>query len=707
MAAPETLQSTPELEQLLQLAGIADSFLDYAGDTVHIPLTHRLRTLQAMGLGLHHAGDVLAQLQDLQTRPYSDPLEPAAVLKAGIASTITLALSPVLQDTDFHWQLLGEDQSVQQGEFNAGSLPQIALLEIGELTVSLRSVSLPVLPAGYFRLQLSQGQQHWESLLIVAPERCHEPDWMQAGRHPGGLSLQLYSLRSARNWGMGDFGDLQELIVQAAQQGLDFIVLNPLHALDLSAPEHCSPYSPMDRRFLNPLYIALDQEAEYVDNSALQQYLAKPALQARLAEMRSAELVDYASVARLKLVVLGKMYRQFCKTQLQPGTSRGQQFRDWCQAQGKSLDAFAGFEAARHRFSLDQTRHSEFHKYLQWLADRQLQNCQKLASEQGMAIGLVRDLAVGGNDRSAEVQLNPGLFCLDARIGAPPDPLAPQGQNWGLPPLDPWQLQRTAFRHFRELLDRNMSHCGALRIDHVMSLMRLWWCPGDDHSGAGAYVHYPVDALFAILRLESQRHGCVVVGEDLGVVPPEIRRHMADSAVISNVLFYFEKYDGVHFKQPAHFPQRALAMIANHDVPTLAAWWNKSDLELRQRIGLFAAVEQLEQAKQSRAAELQQVLYWLRDQALLPEAWQDMNTQRRFDHALCQALLQANGRSAALLVSLQLEDLLLEQSPVNIPGTFGEYPNWRRKLTATVEQLFSQPESRTMLDAFVQARKTS
>ncbi|MEX2129898.1 MAG: 4-alpha-glucanotransferase, partial [Pseudohongiellaceae bacterium] len=474
-----------------------------------------------------------------------------------------------------------------------------------------------------------------------------------------------------------------------------------------SHPEQCSPYSPMDRRFLNPLYIDPCIEPDFCENPEIKNYTGKPAFQKRLAQLRDESLVDYRSVTRLKLVVLGKMYRHFCRTQLESGGERGRAYRSWLAAKGDSLAVFAEFEAARHRFAMDQTRHREFHCYLQWLAENQLESCQQLALQQGMVSGLVRDLAVGGSSKSAEVELNPGLFCLRASIGAPPDPLAPLGQKWGLPPLDPLQLRLSGYHHFIELLGSNMEHCGALRIDHVMSLMRLWWCPADGDSSTGAYVHYPVDELFAILRLESTRRRCVVIGEDLGVVPPEIRRYMTESAVFSNVLFYFEKYDPLHFRHPAHFPRRALAMIANHDVPPLAAWWNKSDLALRQRIGLMESETVMADAVRSRESDLIQILHWLNEQSLLPESWRDFNIHRQFDFSLCHAILQANGRCASQLVSLQLEDLSLEQMPVNIPGTSNEYPNWQRKLPTCTDQLFSAPESRTMLDIFVGARNQS
>jgi 4-alpha-glucanotransferase len=265
-------------------------------------------------------------------------------------------------------------------------------------------------------------------------------------------------------------------------------------------------------------------------------------------------------------------------------------------------------------------------------------------------------------------------------------------------------MEKSGFRHFIELLNNNMNHCGALRIDHVMALFRLWWCPGTDRNGKGAYVHYPVDALFGILRIESQRHKCLVIGEDLGVVPPEMSHLLAESAVLSNALFYFEKYNSVQFTKPEHYPETALTMVANHDVATLKAWWHKSDLALREELGMYSNDQQYPNAIGSRESDLIQVLHWLDEQALLPSSWRHFNIHKPFDIDLCCAIIQALGRCRSLLLSLQLEDLCLAELPVNIPGTSDEYPNWRRKLPLSIDELFENHDATRILNALLISR---
>ncbi|MDP1756982.1 MAG: 4-alpha-glucanotransferase, partial [Pseudohongiella sp.] len=268
---------------------------------------------------------------------------------------------------------------------------------------------------------------------------------------------------------------------------------------------------------------------------------------------------------------------------------------------------------------------------------------------------------------------------------------------WGLPPLSPRQLSEHAYQPFSKLLRSNMSHCGALRIDHVMALMRLWWCPYED-SGHGAYVTYPAADLFAILRLESHRQQCMVIGEDLGIVPEEVKRHLSESGIYSNVLFYFEKSSPCQFRQPQDYPERALAMLANHDVPTLAAWWCSGDLELRFALGLTTDPDVLKAQKQQRQQEKLHMLQLLEAQWLLPaNRFSEDRVDRPVDHDLAAALMRCCSRTRSALVSVQLEDLALLQTPVNIPGTSNEYKNWRRKLPMElIEQLGAEPISRLL-----------
>ena len=427
-------------------------------------------------------------------------------------------------------------------------------------------------------------------------------------------------------------------------------------------------------------------------------------IQSELKALREKENVDYTAVTRLKYDVFNRMFGFFKATEIEQSTPRADAFFRYIEGKGEPGQVFAGDQADKNQFTFEHAHDPLFHFYLQWLAEIQLEACQQLALDSGMAVGLIRDLAVASSSNSAEVKLNPDLFCSRASIGAPPDPLGPQGQNWGLPPMKPTVLVDSGYAHFITLLQNNMSHCGALRIDHIMALMRLWWCPGPGDSSTGAYIYYPVTDLFAILRLESLRQQCVVIGEDLGVVPPEIRERMAHSGILSNALFYFEKYDGVVFKRPEHFAPRCLSMVANHDVPTLTAWWNKTDIALREKIGLLDDKEVLAATIHHRESDLIQVLHWVNNAGLLPAEWLDFNIHRPFDELLCRAIFHTSGRMASQLVSVQIEDLCFAELPVNIPGTCDEYPNWRRKLPMSIDALLQSEPARQMLASLTEGR---
>lgn len=703
------------LEQLLQAHGIAAGYIGYSGDSIQIPLHDRVRILQLKGEDIFtalqiDAAKIADSLTSLQESEWVSPLPPVTILSAG-GGDVRISIPAYQLCKRWHWQIEIEQWSaaleIFSGEFEPENLPEIGFNKIGENAYSARSLSTGMLlegelPVGYHLLSLkcldsaeNAVPETFTMALVMAPSRCYEPAWAVEGKRLWGLSVQLYSLRSMRNWGVGDFTDLQHLIRFSAGQGASFLALNPLHALDTENPLNCSPYSPIDRRRLNVIYIDPEIEPEFGSREAWQKKIkslksAGSTSNTNPAAFLHYELIEYPAVMQLKLEVLTVMYRNFVKLQLQEQTPRGRAFEQFVTQAGKGLLEFAIFEAQRADASVNTcASEPRFYLYTQWLAEQQLAMCQQLAQQQGMRIGLIRDLAVGSTGAGAEVVLSKGLFSELSSIGAPPDPLAPQGQNWGLPPLDPSRLREHAYQHFIELLRANMAHCGALRIDHVMALMRLWWCPRGSHRGDGAYVYYPVDDLFALLRLESRRNSCVVIGEDLGIVPPEVRTYLRTSAIFSNVLFYFEKYDGFHFKRPQHYPLKALAMVANHDVPTLAAWWNISDLDLRYQLNLIASETELNELRELRIAEKEQVLRLLEEQWLLPESWRGDVMDKAFDLSLCLALLQCCARSASQLLTVQLEDFMLLETPVNIPGTSTQYPNWQRKLPVDLNELLS------------------
>jgi 4-alpha-glucanotransferase len=324
-----------------------------------------------------------------------------------------------------------------------------------------------------------------------------------------------------------------------------------------------------------------------------------------------------------------------------------------------------------------------------------------------MSIGLYSDLAVGVSEGSAEIWGNKELYCTDVSVGAPPDVLGPLGQNWGLPPMDPEKLYEQQYQPIIELFNANMRATGALRIDHVMALLRLWWVAKGDDAKEGGYVYYPVDDLLAILALESHRHKSLVIGEDLGTVPDEIKVKLADNGVYSYRVFFFEQAQDGGFFSPKHYPEQSMSTLTTHDMPTLKGYWHCHDLELGKELGLYPTDEILHTLYTSRHKDKQAVLDTLHGHhSVKGEVGRDAN-KVGMSKALSFGLQVHMASGSSALLSLQLEDWLEMDKPVNIPGTFNEYPNWRRKLSHNLHDIFDDSSLNHLAANLTEARQQS
>ena len=316
-----------------------------------------------------------------------------------------------------------------------------------------------------------------------------------------------------------------------------------------------------------------------------------------------------------------------------------------------------------------------------------------------MGIGLYGDYAVGVNVAGSETWSDPRVYRSGAAVGAPPDPLALKGQDWGIPPQDPHALISARYRPFRELIEANMRYYGALRVDHVMSLFRQWWVPAGASAVDGGYVHYPLEDLMSVLALESARNRCLAIGEDLGTVPDEVRAAMAEFGVYHYKVLLFEKESDGRFRSPDRFARRAIAAATTHDLPTLRGWWEGTDLELRDRLQLYPDEETRQRVHSERSLDRERLGAALADAGLGVAL--AAPTGVPFGSALAAAIQRYLAQSASALVVLQLEDLLGMGEPVNVPGTLTEYPNWQRKLTASSSEIFGDE---TVLDLLRQIR---
>jgi (1->4)-alpha-D-glucan 1-alpha-D-glucosylmutase len=543
------------------------------------------------------------------------------------------------------------------------------------------------------------------------PARCHVPAAIRAGRRLWGLTVQLYSLRSQRNWGIGDFTDLAQLVELTAAAGGDVIGLNPLHALFPDNPSHISPYSPSHRGFLNVLYIDVEAVPGFSACETARRRLASADFQARLQALRDTGVVDYVGVARAKFDILRAL---FDHARANSGACLAG-FALWREARGETLERHTLFEALQAHFrAQDETvwgwpawpeeyrdpdspavaafaaEHAtdlDWHAWLQWLADEQLAAVATRASELGMAIGLYRDLAVGASPGGSEVWCWQDVFADGASTGAPPDELNLLGQDWGLPPFVPHRLRDVAYAPFIEVLRANMRHAGALRIDHVMALMRLFWVPRDVPATEGAYVAYPFDDLLGLVARESTQAGCLVIGEDLGTVPPGFRERLFDAGVLSYHPLLFERYPDGQFRLPADMPPQALVAASTHDLPTLAGLWQGVDIEVRTQLHLFPSDELRQRLTTERAWDRGRLLWALKRENLLPAGVdKDPAALPQLTSEVIAAIHAYLARSPAQLMVVQPEDIFGVAEQINVPGTLEhQHPNWQRKLPLSLE----------------------
>jgi 4-alpha-glucanotransferase len=701
------------IETLARLRGIGDAYHDYRGELKYFSSQTKREILRAMGCALDDAAvpaDSPIRAEVGQQRKLLPPLATACSPRLGVEINITAREF----GSALIWSVTLEDGSRHQGAISTADCEEVWRGEVEGSWITRRRFDLPLdLPLGYHELEAKiAGGSAERCQLIVAPQKCYEPPVIADGRRLWGVALQLYTLRSRANWGIGDFHDLETLIRWTASCGAGFIGLNPLHALAPSDPERASPYSASNRQFLNVLYIAVPRVPEFAHCAEAQERLAMPAVAARLARLRSRELVDYRGVADLKLEILELLYRHFREKHLASGSERGRSFRAYLAAQGSMLQLHARFDAldryfratrdsasgwmnwpeefrdvngrAAVRFAAEHPAEVEFYAYLQWLAHEQLLGAQQLAREFGMPIGLYGDYAVGANPSGSETWLDRRSYCLDAEIGAPPDPLALRGQGWGIPPQDPSTMLQERLQGFVRLIRSNMRYYGALRLDHVMSLFRLWWVPGGLAPTEGAYVHYPLQQLLTVVALESVRAECLVVGEDLGVVPDEMRHAMPQFGLFHYKVLLFEK-QGDRFRAPGEYVRSALATVTTHDMPTLRSYWEGRDIELRRRLNLYPSIEIENDIARERDHDRRLLLEALREQGLAP--LHPAGPHEPFSADLAQALHLYLARSSSALATLQIEDLLGMVDPVNVPGTHLEYPNWQRKVSSDLEDM--------------------
>ena len=568
----------------------------------------------------------------------------------------------------------------------------------------------PIEHPGYHRLCLGDG----ELTLAVAPRCCVTVNDIAPIERLWGLAVQLYGLRRAGDGGIGDTTALRALATSARRHGADAIALSPTHSLFPADLSRYGPYSPSSRLFLNPLY------ADPADALGAQRVLAAKAAVCDGEQLEYSSLIDWPAAARAKYALFEQLFADFVVHDLEqtPPTRLATAFNTFVQEGGSHLHEHALFEALHQnwfgtekiwnwsewpsdwrdpasatvaQFASTESRAIQYHAFLQWIADSSFAAAQASARNDGMRIGLIADLAIGMDRGGSHAWARHKDLLLGLSIGAPPDPLGPNGQDWGLTGFSPQALIASGFEPFLATLRAAMRHAGGVRIDHVMGLTRLWLIPHGGSPADGAYLSYPLDDLLRLIALESHRHGAIVIGEDLGTVPDDFRGRMAQVGIAGMDVLWFTR-DRRRFLPPARWRSDAVAMTSTHDLPTIAGWWKGADIDTRETLGLAPDAASDRRQRNSERSVLWRSFKRVGIVKGSPPAPDQTD-------AVVDAAVRMVAKSASSLALVPIEDVLGLTEQPNVPGTIDEHPNWRRRLDAPASTILDMPAAGPRLQA--------
>ncbi|MFT0847748.1 4-alpha-glucanotransferase [Actinomycetaceae bacterium L2_0104] len=705
------MTNPPSRELLCRLAdsfGVSTEYWAYSGQLTSVPDSTLIKVLAAMGADASTETSALEALREVDMLPWREVLPPSTVVQERVAAQVPVHL---VHGATVHVEI----------ELEEGGLFELQQVEDftpprevdGRLT-GQASFSVPDdLPLGYHTIRASielpvdLKPTVTEAALIVVPQRLPSP--AEKGAHGWGAMVQLYSVRSRDSWGLGDTADLKELCSLFGELGGDFVLINPLHAAEPVGHMTPSPYLPVTRRFFNPIYIRPEdiREIGYMPS-------AQRALVSWASEKPKAASLQNGSIDR---DAAWEAKRQALEVIFNEGRSPARQraFDRFRQDEGQGLEDFAFWCALREKYGEEfppelqcpTTPHAanerrkladriDFYAWMQWIIDRQLAGVQRSAIEAGMPLGIFHDLAVGVHSNGSDTWSIPEAFAAGVTVGAPPDMYNQRGQNWSQPPWRPDSLRRMAYAPLRDMARTVLRHAGALRLDHVMGLFRLWWIPAGASPAEGAYVRFDHEAMVGVLMLEAQRVGAVVVGEDLGNVEPWVRDYLNERGILGTSVLWFEQNGDGQFKRPEEFRRKSLVTVDTHDLPPLAGYLAGEHVDLRERLGMLA--EPVEQVRAEAAQERRRLTDRLRDYGLVG----DDPTERE----IIEAMHCYIAKTPAEMLAIALVDAVGERKAQNVPGTDEEYVNWRVPLTdgsenpVLVEDLATNPRLLSLLEKF-------
>ncbi|RQN40619.1 4-alpha-glucanotransferase [Paraburkholderia tropica] len=716
-----TARRSDTLEALARRAGFEVEWSDAHGVMQRVPDSTLAALLECAGLPCANATQLRHSTSLLNAEQSTRRLPP--LITAEYESAIELPPSAVRSGS--HYRIDLENGEHIEGRF---TMPK------GE-----PALLAPLSEPGYHTLTVND---HRLTIAVAPPHCWRVGDAWRAHRGAGarvpplwGVAAQLYGLRRHGDGGIGDFSALATLATQSAQRGAQAVAVSPTHAMFSAEPGHFSPYAPSSRLWLNVAHI--DPAAVFGAQAAHDAIVAAHAEDA-WRELEALPQIDWPRAQPLKLKMLRALFDRFDADERNSGSPRAAAFDAFCARGGQALDDHARFEALqaamlsgpeglRHwrdwpetlrdprsaavaTFATEHRREVDFHRFLQWLAAEGLARAQREAREAGMSIGLVADLAVGCDGAGSHAWSLPQDMLQRVSVGAPPDIFNQAGQSWGLTTFSPRAMHNTGFRAFIDMLRAAFAHAGGVRIDHILGLRRLWLVPEGESAKHGAYLRYPFDDLVRLIALESWRHRAIVIGEDLGTVPPGLRERLASHALYGIRVLWFER-DGGGFLAPARYDPHGVATTTTHDLPTVAGWWRGADIDWRNRIGQTLPRADgrdpvaLEHAQ--RAADRDALWHALQDTGFAPREAAAPPSDAPLDALPVAGALGYVAASASPLVTCPLEDLLGLVDQPNLPGSIDEHPNWRQRLPLPVDTLYADAAVAQRVSTIVHARETA
>ncbi len=721
------------INELSRLCGIVSEYWDIFGNKYITPMDTNEAILRSMRLKIDSEHEISESISTVINKQWLSFIEPVKVLSVN-NQPFSLSIFIPLNEGDEGSIILYcrvEDESGRTEEFElSGDSLRISEqkwinnqryikidfsgghpMEMGFYSLSARCIS-------------ASGEISGVSRIIITPDSCYVPPELDGNRRLWGITLNLYSIHSLRNWGCGDFSDLGRIMKWLEELNAGFAAINPLHALLNKMPYDISPYSPVSRLYKNLIYLDVESVPEASESKAAQTAMRRKSFKDELKKLRDAELIDYEAIAALKEKILRYAFEIFYERHYKKTTERGSSFDAYLSEEGQHLQSFSLFWAIysannstnwhlwqkeyqnrydEHVMKFRQENEKEilFYCYIQWLIDSQIRKTVE-SNKGSMTVGPMFDLAIGSMGGGSDVWNYQDIFALGINVGAPPDDFNPIGQDWGFPPLIPERLRDTGYEFFIQTIRKTMKYAGALRIDHALGMFRLFWIPEGRLPSEGAYIKYPSEDLLRIIALESVRNKTVIIAEDLGTVGENVHDRLREFNMLSYKLLYFERnYPSPSFAPPDSYPRKTLCAVTTHDLATIYGFWASRDIEVKRSLWLYSKEEKYLRHLIERDRDKELLLKALKKEGLLAEtcSLEELSTAP-MNKELCLSIYDYLSRTPCMLVSVSLDDMLGVLDQQNLPGVIDIYPCWRQKSPLSLDEIISDTRVKNLSEMF-------